>query len=154
MANGALAGQTFEEFYVDGWPLARRLAGSLTRNAALGEDIAHDVLVSMYRDWGSARRPEAYLRRAVANACQSAQRRDRIRRDKLSLLAPPDRVEFAADELSDVMLELSPRQRAVLVLRYRFQLSEREIAEVLGCRPGTVKSLASRALRRLSHELE
>jgi RNA polymerase sigma factor (sigma-70 family) len=44
---------------------------------------------------------------------------------------------------------LAPRQRAVIVLRYYEQLSEREIAEVLGCSPGNVKSTAHRALNAL-----
>jgi RNA polymerase sigma factor (sigma-70 family) len=46
------------------------------------------------------------------------------------------------------------RQRAVVVLRYYAELSEAEIAEALGCRPGTVKSLASRALDALSTEIQ
>jgi RNA polymerase sigma factor (sigma-70 family) len=45
------------------------------------------------------------------------------------------------------------RQRAVLVLRYFEGLSEVEIAETIGCRPGTVKSLSARALERLRREL-
>ena len=49
--------------------------------------------------------------------------------------------------------ELPPRQRAVVVLRYYEDLSEKEIAEILGIAPGTVKSQASRALKALHTHL-
>jgi DNA-directed RNA polymerase specialized sigma24 family protein len=53
------------------------------------------------------------------------------------------------DQLVRLLIQLPPRQRAVIVLRYWEQLSEAEAAEVLGCSEGTVKSAASRGLRRL-----
>jgi RNA polymerase sigma factor (sigma-70 family) len=56
------------------------------------------------------------------------------------------------DDLLERIDRLPYRQRAVLVLRYFEDLSEAEIADVLGCRPGTVKSTASRALTRLREE--
>ena len=59
-----------------------------------------------------------------------------------------DRV--TADAAFDTVLRgLSPRMRAVLVLRYVDQLHDAEIAKVLGCSAGTVRSLASRALGKL-----
>ncbi len=62
----------------------------------------------------------------------------------------PDPLVYAATLVD----RLPERQRAVLVLRYFEGLSEAEIAETLSCRPGTVKSLASRALDRLRKELD
>ena len=53
------------------------------------------------------------------------------------------------DALVRLLLQLPPRQRAVLVLRYWEQLTEAETAAVLGWPEGTVKSAASRGLRRL-----
>jgi RNA polymerase sigma factor (sigma-70 family) len=53
------------------------------------------------------------------------------------------------DALVRLLLQLPPRQRAVLVLRYWEQLTEAETAEVLGWAPGTVKSATSRGLERL-----
>ena len=56
-------------------------------------------------------------------------------------------------ELLDALARLTPRQRAVLVLRYFNDLTEAQTAEVLGCSPGTVKSNASRGLARLREVL-
>ena len=58
------------------------------------------------------------------------------------------------DELVSALRHLDPPQRSVVLLRYVLELSEAECAAVLGCRPGTVKSRASRALARLRVELE
>lgn len=54
-----------------------------------------------------------------------------------------------SDELWSRVQQLPARQRAVVVLRYYEDLSEREIADVLGVAPGTVKSLASAAMAKL-----
>lgn len=55
--------------------------------------------------------------------------------------------------LWSLVSRLPARQRAIVVLRYYEDLSERQIAHTLGCRPGTVKSQASAALRRLSADV-
>jgi RNA polymerase sigma factor (sigma-70 family) len=63
-------------------------------------------------------------------------------------------VPLGARELLDAIDSLPRRQRIVIVLRYYEDLSEFEIAEALGCRLGTVKSLASRALDQLRRVVE
>ena len=62
-------------------------------------------------------------------------------------------VETSTD-LLEVLRELPPRQRTALVLRYFDDLSEAEVADVMGCSVGTVKSTTSRALGRLRREVE
>ena len=57
------------------------------------------------------------------------------------------------DQMVAALQHLPPRQRAVIVLRYYEDLSEAEIAAVLGCSTGTVKSQASRALKSLGKHL-
>jgi RNA polymerase sigma factor (sigma-70 family) len=67
-----------------------------------------------------------------------------------------DRDSSPADEpevISDLLDLLSVRQRAVIILRFYERRSESEIAEILGCRVGTVKSLTSRALAILRSAL-
>ena len=147
-------GQSFEEFFAEVWPWAFRLASFLTQNTQAGEDVAQDVLAAMSQRWGTADRPSAYLRTALVNASSNWNRRSRTMRDKLPLLAGADSVEFKAEELSDAIARLPFRQRAVIVMRYHADLSESEIAEALDCRRGTVKSLASRALKSLAQEIE
>jgi RNA polymerase sigma factor (sigma-70 family) len=148
------AGQSFEEFFAEVWPWAFRLASFLTQNTQAGEDVAQDVLAAMSQRWGTADRPAAYLRTSLVNASSNWNRRSRTMRDKLPLLAGSDSVEFKAEELGDAIARLPFRQRAVIVMRYHADLSESEIAEALDCRRGTVKSLASRALKSLAQEIE
>lgn len=107
----------------------------------------------VYQEWDSVDRPDPYLRRAVVNGSKNWHRRNRVAQSKLPLIAVDNRRDFAADELADALASLPFRQRAVIVLRYHADLSEADIAETLGCRPGTVKSLASRALARLAKEI-
>lgn len=148
------SGQSFDDFFAEVWPWAFRLASFLTQNTQAGEDVAQDVLATMSQRWGTADRPAAYLRTALVNASSNWNRRTRTMRDKLPLLAGSDRVEFKAEELGDAIARLPFRQRAVIVMRYHADLSESEIAEALDCRRGTVKSLASRALKALAQEIE
>ena len=144
----------FETFFADAWADAVRLAALLTQDRAAAEEIAQDAFTQMYAAWGRAERPHAYLRTAVVNRCHNWRRSARVREAKLPLLAAPGIVDLRADELADALAALPFRQRAVLVLRYYAGLSEAEIGDALGCRPGTVKSLSSRALTRLGKVIE
>ena len=129
-----------------------RLAFLLTGSQELAQDLVQDAFVRVHRAWSRVREPKAYLRRAVVNACNSHHRRVfRARR------VPQEREPVAtlqADEISDALAKLSPRQRTAIVLRYWHDCSETEIAEAIGCRPGTVGSLLHRALAELREVIE
>jgi len=144
----------FAEFYRSAWPGAVKLAGLLTQDARTAEDLAQEAFTKMYPKWSRVEHPQAYLRTAVVNACRSSFARAHTERVKLPLVDRPGTTDIAFDELADAVAALPYRQRAVLVLRYHEDLSEAEIADALGCRPGTVKSLASRALASLKKGIE
>jgi len=134
------------------------------------EEAVQDGFVKAYRALGrfcdgAPFRP--WLLRIVANEARnrrrSAGRRTHLARPVAGLdAAPPtapgpEDVLLAGeerDELVSALRHLDPPQRSVVLLRYVLELSEAECAAVLGCRPGTVKSRASRALARLRVELE
>lgn len=127
------------------------LAGS--REA--GEDLLQTALERLLRHWRRVEGdPEGYVRRTLFNLAADGWRRQGLWRRKRPLLAPAAALDpTAAVDLRDVLVrllaELPPRQRAVIVLRYFEELSEAEAAAVLGCSAGTVKSAASRGLRRM-----
>jgi RNA polymerase sigma-70 factor (sigma-E family) len=144
----------FDEFYAARWSHAFRLAALMTHDAEAGADIAQDVFAKMSRCWATIERPDAYLQRALTNASSNWRRSSRTAVRKQHLLVVRDEDEVPFDGLADAVARLPFRQRAVVVLRYYADLSEAEIARALDCRPGTVKSLSSRALDALSKEVD
>lgn len=128
-----------------------RLAYLLTRSTSVAEDLVHDAFLRLQTRWELIIDPDAYLRRAVVNAANSHHRRGRLEQGRARAPAP---VHQQPDELWDALAGLAPRRRSVLVLRYYLDLSEAETARLLGCRPGTVKSLTHRALAELRTVIE
>ncbi len=129
----------------------------LTRDWALAEDLLQSALVRSWLSWRRiAGHPEQYVRRVMVNEYVSWWRRKWRQEIPTEVLpeppgAGPDEGAAADTRLTTWRLlgTLPRRQRAVIVLRYYEDLSEREIADVLGCSTGTVKSQAAKALARL-----
>jgi RNA polymerase sigma-70 factor (sigma-E family) len=150
--------ERFDDFYRAAWPGAVRLAYLLTGVPSVAEDMAQDAFGRVHRQWEHVEHPSAYLRTSVVNGCHSWHRSRRSEEARLRRALPvdtavaPERVDVVV--LRDAVESLPYRQRAVVVLRYYEDLPEAEIARMLGCRPGTVKSLASRALRQLKTVVE
>jgi RNA polymerase sigma-70 factor (sigma-E family) len=141
---------------------AVRLAYLLTGDRGLAEDLVQDAFVKLAGRLVHLRDPgafDAYLRRTVVNLANSHFRRKRLERAYLRREQSGVTVEETIpdpghrDELWEAMKRLSPRQRAAIVLRYYEDLSEQRVAEILNCRPGTVKSLVSRGLAILRGEI-
>jgi RNA polymerase sigma-70 factor (sigma-E family) len=136
-----------------------RAAIALTGSRQEGEDLLQAALERLLRNWHRIESDaEGYLRRTLYNLATDGWRRRGGWLRKLPLLrVPADPAAEGAgetavelrDALARLLLQLPPRQRAVIVLRYWEQRSEAETAAILGCSEGTVKSSASRGLRRL-----
>ena len=126
---------------------------ALTGSEASAEDLVQDAFVRVHAHWGRINTPTAYLRKTVVNACRSAGRRASRGRTIASLELATSGT-LPTDELFDVLATLPYRQRAALVLQYYEGLSQAEIAEVLGCRVGTVASLVHRGLAQLRRVVE
>ncbi|GAA4261890.1 SigE family RNA polymerase sigma factor [Dactylosporangium darangshiense] len=150
----------FEEYVRSRHAELLRFAHVLTGDRHLAADLVQDALVRAGLGWRRIQRqddPEGYLRRTIVNGYLN--RRRALRRERLVANLPEQRdtandarpggAVLADDEMWWLLATLPRQQRAVLVLRYYLDLSEAQIAEVLGCSAGTVKSNASRALAKL-----
>jgi RNA polymerase sigma factor (sigma-70 family) len=137
----------FTAFYARELPLQVRRACLLIGNADTAHDVVHDAFVEVFRRWDRLDAPGPYLSTAVLNRCRDVSRRASTADRRLPLLidrgAPDDEV------LWDALQALPFNHRAALVLRYFHLLSERDIAELLGCRPGSVGPWIQRGLRSL-----
>ncbi|MDX6265175.1 MAG: hypothetical protein QOH84_6863 [Kribbellaceae bacterium] len=126
------------------------------------DDVVQDALYKLYLSWTKVDRRGnvlAYARRIVVNAALDIGRRPWRR--EVPTDRPPERArtEDAADayaerdEVLSALLQLAPRQRACIVLRYYEDLSIEQTAEILDCSQGTVKSQAARGLETLRHAI-
>lgn len=140
------------ELYREDYARMVRFAHLLTGSTAIAEELVQDAFVQVWRGWARAANPAAYLRVTVANNCRSWHRRQALELRRRP--APDGYAELGADELWDAIQRLPFRQRAAIVLRFYEGLSENEVADVLGCRPGTVGSAVHRGLARLREVIE
>ena len=154
-----VAEQEFREYVAARQAGLFRIAMLLTGHHEDAKDLLQSSLVKLALHWtrlansGSA---DAYIRKILYHQQVS---RWRSRRHRLEFVTahPPDRAA-AGDPVTDSTLRLTldgvlrlltKRQRAVIVLRYYEDLPESEVAEILGCSVGTIRSQAHRSLARL-----
>ncbi|MEV5709058.1 SigE family RNA polymerase sigma factor [Actinoallomurus sp. NPDC052274] len=158
----AEAEEQFREFVTARWHALLRTAYLLTGDHGQAEDLVQTALVRTHRHWTRIRRsdaPEVYVRRVLVNLNHSRWHRKRVTEQVTDVLPEPATADALAaydvrDELWSAVLTLPPRMRSVLVLRYFEDLPEAEVARLLGCSLGTVKSQTSRGLDRLRVALE
>ena len=155
--------QRIEQLYAAHHPGAVRLAYLLTGDAALAEDLAQEAFLKASGRLTALRDPErfgAYLRRTVVRSVLDERRSSGREARRMERVAPPEARPDGATALAArhdlfvALRSLTVRQRTAVVLRYWHDLPEREVARLMGCRPGTVKSTLSRALDALRSEVD
>jgi RNA polymerase sigma-70 factor (sigma-E family) len=149
---------SYVEFVSARWTSLYRFAYLMAGSEHAAEDLLQTSLMKAFVSWDKVQHtesPEAYVRRIVVNTAIS-DGRSRSRRPEVIVELIPESPTAATDVASidraalwPLVAALPARQRAVVVLRYYEDLSEAEIARILGCARGTVKSQASAALRSL-----
>lgn len=157
-----IGGSKLEELYLAHESEALRLAYLLVGSHDLARDLTHDAFIRCARRLGHLRHPESfwpYLRRTILNLAKMHFRRKSLERSFLRRIANREESHedpdvTTRDAVERALLQLPLRQRTALVLRFYEDLPEREIAEILGCAPGTARSLISRGLARLRQVTE
>lgn len=161
-----VATRTRDEEFTD---FVREARATLMRSAVLiagsrsaGEDLVQEALVRAYVRWGSIEKATAvaYIRRIMVNLATDQFRRRK--HEPVSVDLDGDRAWAeapastngcrAVDDRSDIvgrLRVLNARERAIVVMRYYFDLSEQQAAEELGVSVGTIKSTCSRALAKM-----
>lgn len=155
----------FTEYVAARGEALERYAFVLTGDAQRAEDLTQTALLKAYRRWrwvARADSPDAYVRRIVTTSYLDWRRRRSNAEQPVDMLLdrpapagtdPADRVA-ARDELRRALATLSPRQRAVLVLRHYEGWTDAAIAAALRCGEPAVRTHASRGLQRLRAALD
>ncbi|MGA2037501.1 MAG: sigma-70 family RNA polymerase sigma factor [Acidimicrobiales bacterium] len=153
MAHGAT--RRFEEAFADLYRLAYRVSFRMLGDHGDAEDAAQEALARAHLHWARLKEhPEGWVVRVTTNISIDRLRRRRgpptTRAEPVALvdIHLPERVDLAR-----ALRRLSGRQREVVVLRYLADWPETDVADALGCSPGTVKAHASRGLAALRMHL-
>ena len=123
------------------------------------KDVVQESLAKAYLAWARIEQPDAYVHRLVVNSARS---RYRARQREVLVGEPPDvaiadpdlEALAARAELAGALSRLPRRQRSVVVLRCCFDMSVADVAGLLNCSPGTVKSQLSKGLAKLGRDAE
>lgn len=149
--------EAFRRFVAERSAGLLRLAYLLTADRAGAEDLLQNALVKAYLRWRTIRsNPEAYVRRILVTVAADERRRAHHRHETATD-ALPESVDGADPydgvdgnvRLRAALAGLPPRQRAAVVLRHWVGLEVAEVAQLLGCSAGTVRSQTLRGLEKL-----
>jgi RNA polymerase sigma-70 factor (sigma-E family) len=147
--------EEFVEFAAAASARLRRTAFLLCGDWHTAEDLAQATLARLFVSWRRISRRDAahsYALRTLTNL-YLADRRKKRAGELVTAELPEHVVEWAAPELRMVVLAalatLPPSARAVVVLRYWADMSVEQVADLMGCSPGNVKSQSPRALAKL-----
>jgi RNA polymerase sigma-70 factor (ECF subfamily) len=152
---------TFEQFFRDEYPRLVPMLQALLGDRQRAEDVAQDALAAAQREWSRVSgldKPGAWVRRVALNASANVRRRRGREAVALRRLGPaPVTASAAADvdeELWRHVRQLPEQQRWAVVLHYVEDRSVSDVAGILRCAEGTVKTHLSRARATLAKQLE
>ena len=140
-----------------------RLAWIMLGDRPSAEDVVQEAFCDLYRRWDRLAEADSalyYVRSSVLNGCRSLLRRRAVRRRSVEYELPeisPEAVVLSGEERVELIRALGrlpDRQREALVLRFYLDLSDEEIARVMGIRQSTVRSNAHRGLVALARVLK
>jgi RNA polymerase sigma-70 factor (sigma-E family) len=140
-----------------------RLAYVMLGDRPSAEDVVQEAFCSLYRRWDRLAEADSalyYVRSSVLNGCRSVLRKRAVRRRGVAYELPTvsaEAVVLSGEEREEVIRavgRLPHRQREALVLRFYLDLSDEQIARVMGIRQSTVRSTAYRGLEALSRALK
>lgn len=147
--------QEFHEYVLSRRRVLLHEAFLLVGDVHAAEDLVQTALAKVYVAWrrvAASDSPDAYVRKILINTNASRFRRRRVGEVLTGL--PPESVDRSPDhaerlDLVRALTELPKRQRAAVVLRYWADLPEAEVAQIMGCSVGNVRSQAFRGLEKL-----
>jgi RNA polymerase sigma-70 factor (sigma-E family) len=161
-AAGPVDDHAFREYVRARRPALLRTAYLLTGNLADAEDLVQSALAKTYLAWHRIEdrgAVDSYVRRAMVNTQISWWRRRRLEEFPTDEIPDQATVDYPVstdvqESLRQAIDRLPQRMRAAVMLRYYEDMTEAEVAEVLGVSVGTVKSTVSRAVAKLRIDIE
>ncbi len=143
---------SFAEFYEERHALTVRQVALMVGSVAAAEDIAHDAFVQLYHRWDIIENHGGYLYRCVSNAAMRHLRLgQRQGAELVDRAAPAPSIEFV--EVAEALAALTDQQRVAVVLKYYGDLTDEQIADATGSRPGSIGPLLTRARAALREGL-
>jgi len=160
MAQHDVRTVVFDDFFLAEFPRLVSMLTAWSGDRAVAEDLAQDALLQAHRNWATVAtldRPGTWVRRVALNHSSNEGRRRRRERAALARIRSDDRADVviptADDQLWAKVRALPPAQRDATIMRYVDDLPLADIAAVLGCSDGTVKTHLQRARRTLATRL-
>ncbi len=141
-----------EALYREQYETSVRLAHLLTGDRSRAEELTQDAFVRIAPRLGELDNPAGYLRTVLVNLCRDAGRRStraKAHPVPVERVAPEPSVPHTSTAVWAALQRLPERQRTAVTLRYYLDLPDDEIAELIGARRATVRSLVHRALATL-----
>lgn len=142
----------FQDFVVARSDRLLRTAYLLTRDWGVAEDLLQESLAKAWFAWPGIDEPEAYVRKVLVTTYISWWRRrwrGEVPSENVPEAVAHDHGGAERQEVWQAVGRLPARQRAVVVLRFYEDLPVSEVARLLGCQEGTVKSQTAKALAKL-----